>query len=535
MTRSIAQHCAAAVLFVALAAVMIRPLATSSSLVPDSDDALFSVWRLAWIAHQLPHDPAHLFDANIFYPHRNTLAYSDAMLMVGALAAPLFWAGVDPVRVHNVVLLFAFASSMWCGYLLASRLTGDRLAGVLAGVIFGLCPYRFAHIGHLELQFVLFMPLALLALHHLIEAPSASQGLWLGATLAAQTLCSIYYGAFLVMFVAIAALFLTATHPRRGRVVASGLCAVLPLLVVVAIYGSPYLESRAAMGPRSATEVRKFSAVPSDYLRVPPQNRLGAAIGLPRGDDEHSLFPGIIALCLAGVALVRPASRSVWLYVALAAVACDASLGPGGFVIGPLAAQAPMVTSLRSFARFGILVALSIGMVAAFAMARVNRSLRWGRWLSVAAIVLTILESDSPILTRGLSSAPTAVDDFLRTLPLDTAVLQLPLPRSEQLWLYETAHQVRSINHWRPLVNGYSGFAPRDYQVTLNAFTGFPDTPSLRRLRELGVHFVIVNRAYYSDDAYRVLGDALVDSGELANVLRVGHGLDEAMIAQVRY
>jgi len=25
-------------------------------------DALFSVWRMAWVAHQLPADPLHLFD-----------------------------------------------------------------------------------------------------------------------------------------------------------------------------------------------------------------------------------------------------------------------------------------------------------------------------------------------------------------------------------------------------------------------------------------------------------------------------------------
>jgi hypothetical protein len=535
MTRSIAQHVAAALLFVVLAAVMIRPLATSSSLLPDSDDALFSVWRLAWVAHQLPHDPAHLFDANIFYPHRNTLAYSDAMLLVGAAAAPFFWSGVDPVRIHNAVLLFAFASSMWCAYLLASRLTGDRLAGVLAGVVFGLCPYRFAHIGHLELQLVLFMPLALLALHRVIEAPSPARGLWLGTAIGLQTLCSVYYGAFLLVFIAIAAGFLTARHERPGRVVTCGLCAVLPLLAVVAIYGRPYLDSRQAMGPRRTTEVMTFSASWSDYLRVPPQNQLGGAIGLPIGDDEHSLFPGIVALCLAGFALFRPSSRHVWLYAALGVVAFDASLGPGGLVIGPLAAKLPMVTSLRSFARFGILVTLSVSLVAAFAAARVNRSWQWGRWLSVAAIVLAILESYSPIMTRGFSSAPTAVDDFLRTLPLDAVVLQLPLPRAEQLWLYETAHQVRSINHWRPMVNGYSGFAPADYQVTLNALTRFPDTPSLRRLREVGVQFVIVNRAYFTDDAYRLLGDALVESTEFANLQRVGHDNDEAIIAQVRY
>jgi hypothetical protein len=532
--RPIAQQAAAALLFVVVAAVMIRPLATSNSLVPDSDDALFSVWRLAWIAHQLPHDPAHLFDANIFYPHRNTLAYSDAMLLPGVTAAPLFWSGVSPVRVHNIVLLFAFASSMWCAGLLASRLTGDRLAGIFAGVIFGLCPYRFAHIGHLELQFVLFMPVALLALHRLIDAPSSARGIWLGMAIGFQALCSVYYGAFLLLFVAIAAVALIANHPRR-RAISCGLYAVIPLLVVVAVYGAPYLDSRQAIGPRAPAEVAKFSAAPFDYLRLPPQNQVGAAIGLPRGDDEHSLFPGIVALCFAGLALFRPASRQVWLYVALAAVAFDASLGPGGLVIGPLAAKVPMLTSLRSFARFGILVVLSIAIVAAFAMARINRSSRWGRGLSIAAIALAMFESYSPVATRVLSTAPTAVDEFLRTQPVDAPVVHLPLPRSERLWLHEIWYQVRSINHWRPLVNGYSGFAPNDYQVTLNAFARFPDTPSIRRLRELGVRFVVVNREYYSDEDYRALGEAMAGSAEFESIRRVGRRTEEAMIAQVRY
>src|SRR5262249_26874456 len=152
----IAAHAGLLFVFVALAAVMLRPLATSGVFVPDSDDAYFSIWRLAWIAHQLPLDPAHLFDANIFFPDRNTLAYSDAMLLVGAAAAPLFWIGLEPARVHNIVLVFAFAGSMYAAFLLARRLTGDWRAALLAALVFGLCPFRFAHIGHLELQWVMW-------------------------------------------------------------------------------------------------------------------------------------------------------------------------------------------------------------------------------------------------------------------------------------------------------------------------------------------------------------------------------------------
>src|SRR4051812_43549628 len=63
-------------------------------------DALFSTWRLAWIAHQLPRDPAHLLDANIFSPERGTLTFSDAILLPGTLGAPLLWLGAPPVLVH---------------------------------------------------------------------------------------------------------------------------------------------------------------------------------------------------------------------------------------------------------------------------------------------------------------------------------------------------------------------------------------------------------------------------------------------------
>ena len=41
--------------------------------VGDHYDALFSIWRLSWIAHSLRHG-TDLFDANIFYPERQTFA-----------------------------------------------------------------------------------------------------------------------------------------------------------------------------------------------------------------------------------------------------------------------------------------------------------------------------------------------------------------------------------------------------------------------------------------------------------------------------
>ena len=46
----------------ALTVIMTWPQALHmSTRIPGHDDPLFSMWRLAWIAHALPHDPRHLF------------------------------------------------------------------------------------------------------------------------------------------------------------------------------------------------------------------------------------------------------------------------------------------------------------------------------------------------------------------------------------------------------------------------------------------------------------------------------------------
>src|SRR5205085_9732195 len=99
-------------LFTALTAVMTYPqVFHMMEGVHDDGDPLMVTWVLAWVAHQLPRAPAHLFDANIFYPERNTLAYSETLVVPGAIVAPLHWVGVSPIVVYNIVFLSGFAIS----------------------------------------------------------------------------------------------------------------------------------------------------------------------------------------------------------------------------------------------------------------------------------------------------------------------------------------------------------------------------------------------------------------------------------------
>ena len=217
-------------------------------------DALFSVWRLAWIAHQLPRDPAALFDANIFWPVRNTLAFSDAILLPGALLAPAHWLGAPPLVVYNVFLL---ASYVLCGVAMCAlvrRLTVSWLAGLLAGVSFAFCTHRLEHFERLELLTSFWMPWCLLALHKGARGEGARWFLVASVLAAAQVLTGIYHGIFLLTFIAVLAPLLLWRQPRRIPAVLA-MTLVLPALVLAA-YSRPYMANRQQVGERRVAEVQ---------------------------------------------------------------------------------------------------------------------------------------------------------------------------------------------------------------------------------------------------------------------------------------
>src|SRR5688500_20331881 len=105
-------------------------------------DPLVSICQMVWETHQLMTDPAHLFDANIFYPERLTLTLSDPIILPALMQAPLIAAGVPFVVAYNIV----FLSSLWVSgiapYLLVARLSGCSRAWSAAGLIYAVYLYR---------------------------------------------------------------------------------------------------------------------------------------------------------------------------------------------------------------------------------------------------------------------------------------------------------------------------------------------------------------------------------------------------------
>jgi hypothetical protein len=120
----------------------------------------------------------------------------------------------------------------------------------------------------------------------------------------------------------------------------------------------------------------------------------------------------------------------------------------------------PGYDAVRVPARFATLATLCLSVVAGLAFARFTRRSRWFVRAPLAAVVVAGILTDSWIGEMPLPALPARLQ-ALESLPAGTAVLELPLGETEE----DTAAMYRGMYHRRPVVNGYSGFFPRSYDV----------------------------------------------------------------------
>ena len=138
----------AAVLVTVLTYPTVPGLGTMGRL--DTGDGRFSIWNVGWIHHALTTSPAHLLDANIFYPHTGTLAYRSSISWPGAGAAGVHChqerACRAQLRGHRRV-----RAGVLCMWAFVRRITGSDGAGVVAATAFTFCPFVQSHTPHIQL------------------------------------------------------------------------------------------------------------------------------------------------------------------------------------------------------------------------------------------------------------------------------------------------------------------------------------------------------------------------------------------------
>ncbi len=158
------------------------------------------------------------------------------------------------------------------------------------------------------------------------------------------------------------------------------------------------------------------------------------------------------------------------LCLAIAGIGHLLALGPApslaGVPIGPgpfraLFAFIPY-QSIRAVGRFGLISSLFLSAAAGIGTAYWMKRCRLSR-LAVAGMIALIFLEYWPVPLPAVAAWPPdeQVYEDLATLPGDGAVIHIPLfppPRPSEA----SQFLLGSTRHWRPLVNGYSGFSTED-------------------------------------------------------------------------
>src|SRR5947209_727259 len=274
--------------------------------VADRGDPYMIAWTLWWDYHQTFHDPVHLFDANVFYPYKYTLAFSENDYGIALPLFPLFAAGLRALTVNSVATFLGFAFCGYGAFRLPRTLTGSNGAAWVAGIVFAFVPFRFHVLSHLHYLFAGWIPLLLEALILFARERSWRRAAWLGAAFTMNALSCVSWFIMTLVPLALTAALLIERRPalRRDRAfwvrggVALGASALvlLPFLI-------PYYIVSVKYGLRwQPWEFALNSPQLINWLAAESRNKLWHNFGA-QISGGHKLFPGLLAPLLALAAL----------------------------------------------------------------------------------------------------------------------------------------------------------------------------------------------------------------------------------------
>jgi hypothetical protein len=575
------------VAFIAMTLVFTYPAVRClSRCVANSGDPLLNSWILAWDARGIVQNPLGVFDANIFYPFSSTLAYSESQMANALLAMPVWLISQNAILAHNWIFLSSFVLSGFGMYLLVKHLAGSGWVGLVSGIIFAFSSYRIAHFTQIQMLATQWMPFALLFLDRWLCQQKWLDVLAFTLFFNLQALSSYYYALFFGLAVAVMLLFYIIL--RRGarwsrRLVVQGVCFGVLTLIVNVPLATPYFELSRTGLVRSKETTQLFQAEWTDYLATTPWNRLYGSITAPlRGDywSEHVFFPGSLAIILAllglsyhlfrtrgrgghtdmnnaGPELAPPRSNVVLMYACLLLIAMVLAMGttwrlPGTDVelkmpFGWLFDHVPGFQGLRAPSRFSVISILALAVLSGYGAAVIRTRMKM---LSPIPNVIILLFLPLAIGVENLAiplpyaaAVPAQVPEvyrWLADLPDDTVVIELPFSSTEDgrpdwgTFPYVEGWRVYfSTFHWKSIVNGYSGFHPPGYQEFVGEMIGFPDGPSISRLNEIGIDYVLLHRDMYDAQEWSETEDALRDyRAELVPARDFGETLVLAVIPQ---
>ena len=460
---------AAAAFFVLVTLVVTYPLPLHlSSRIATCCDAWLYYWHTWWTGQALLGLRLdQFFTDHIYYPTGTSLSFE-------SLSNSVISTALSPVLGGVVAFNFLYLSSYVLGafgtYLLVTRLTGDRKAGVVAGVVYAFSAVRTQNLQFTNMSAIQWMPFVALWSLKTIDSASVKSALAMAAFFVLAALSSGYYAVSASLMV----LLILAWNARR--VFSKPL--LKPLLVfagasltAIGVLTYPVLVEALSSDSTltNSQHARHFSAdlvsfvLPSRFNPIYDSLVLGTYDRLLTHFTEWESYLGAVAIALAAVGVYKAGLRTTALWLTVLILFAALSLGPHPQVLGielegvpapfSFLQDLPVLDAIRSPKRFLVTAMLALAVLSGYGshhlLSLVRRPPRVLPYLVTLAIVALVL-ADYWGWPRTFVTSDAQVPRFFNDLAAqkgDVVLLHIPLPdiSNPKPLYYQTVHGKRII------------------------------------------------------------------------------------------
>ena len=482
-------------------------------------------------------DFVNFFNTNAFYPHTNTLFFSDLLLPQSILAYPITLFSNNPILVFNILFLSVFLLNYISSYFLWKLIFKKENIAFLGSIVTVLSPFFFIQLSHF--QMLNFWPY-LFCLYFLLKFKYKSKQIFLyiaGIFLTIQFTASAYLAVFLVTTI-ILYFIVDSIYNNNFKINLISLIQILfVFLISSGMFIKGYIDTANIYNiKRDYGEYVQYSAHVTDYFFSNGINSIlhkSKLLTLWNSfnrhiDGELAVFPGFILTISTMVSLlsIKKVKSRVTMrinlnyldlfFLALGICGFIFSLGPrlsvnGEYVFFPLPyhflTKIPFLGSVRATARWSYLLYTGLTYFFLKFLKRVNSGVVFR--IIFLFIIIELLPLN--IVTQKQSYLDSTDNILTNTCSIEKVpVLEIPVTHLSvkggvtRGLSYVTKNQLATLSNNCILVNGYSGYDMPELQTLESEIYESIKQKNVDKLTKIlidtNARIVVVNRELLDDE-----------------------------------
>jgi hypothetical protein len=495
-------------------------------------DELMIAWTQNWVMHALTTNPLLLFEANLYFPFHNTLAYSDLHLTSSILATIPFILTGQAITFVNFTLILSLVLLGFSLYILCYYLTKDFGASILVGILIIFSPAVLDKVIHLQILAVEWVPLAILFFFIFFDKQKTKYLVYSLICFLLQTYNSFMPGYF-ILFSYVIIFFYKWIYQKKQTIKIitkkNSLLVIFSFFFLLPIIIPYYQVSKEFNYTRDIRDAVHLALQPEDMFYTNEKSRLYPFLnGLPFNQyaQNGEFKPGYVGFIFTVLIIIviwrfiknfRKNGYFFNSFITISLLGLVLSLGPVlhlGRQTVHIPFPIPLPYSLfyyflpgfqgfRNSARWEMLFILAIGVAIALVLNDILKkySVKGKIIIYFILIVGCVLEFNYPLHYVNIVQRKNfpLVYSWLDKTPKNTSVIILPAYN----WnMHGAGEEIQrdyfSTSNFRRTINGYSGFSPPPWQDLLVLLQKkVPQSESVKILKDMRVDYIIVDKKEY--------------------------------------